>query len=279
MTTPTSLAIEQQGPVGLVTLNRPERHNAFDDVLIEELTAALRSMEADDSIRLVVLGGAGRSFSAGADLNWMKRMAGYGKDENHRDAMAMAALMRTLAHLRKPTIARVTGAAYGGGVGLVACCDIAVASHDATFALSEVKLGLIPAVISPYVVAAMGERAARRYFITGERFDAAEAWRLGLVHELVVDTEAVDDRLGELVDALLACGPVAQREAKDLVRAVANRPVTSELLQDTAHRIAGLRASPEGREGIAAFLEKRRASWVPVPPPEEAANPPPPPGA
>jgi methylglutaconyl-CoA hydratase len=279
MTSP-SLAIEHQGPVGLVTMNRPERHNAFDDVLIEELTTALRSMEADDSIRVVVLGGAGRSFSAGADLNWMKRMAGYSKEENHRDAMALGALMRTLAHLRKPTVARVTGAAYGGGVGLVACCDIAVASHDASFALSEVRLGLIPAVISPYVVAAIGERAARRYFISGERFDAAEAWRLGLVHELGPDADAVDNRLNDLVETLLACGPVAQREAKDLVRAVASRPVTSELIQDTAERIARLRASPEGREGIAAFLEKRRASWVPLPQPEaEAANPPPPRGA
>ena len=266
--TSSALAIEHQGPIGLVTMNRPERHNAFDDALIEELTAALRSMEADDSIRIVVLGGAGRSFSAGADLNWMKRMAGYSKEENHRDAMALGALMRTLAHLRKPTIARVTGAAYGGGVGLVACCDIAVASHDATFALSEVRLGLIPAVISPYVVAAMGERAARRYFMTGERFDAAEAWRLGLVHELGPDYEAVDNRLNDLVESMLSCGPIAQREAKDLVRAVANRPVTSELIQDTAERIARLRASPEGREGVSAFLEKRRASWVPPPPPE-----------
>jgi len=280
MTNPSALAVEIHGPVGLITLNRPERHNAFDDVLIEELTAALRAMEGDDSVRVLVLGGAGRSFSAGADLNWMKRMAGYSRDENQRDAMALGALMRTLAHLRKPTIARVTGAAYGGGVGLVACCDIAVASHDATFALSEAKLGLVPAAISPYVIAAIGERAARRYFITGERFSAAEAWRLGLVHELGRDADEVDSRLNDLVEALLACGPAAQREAKDLVRAVANRPVTSELIQDTAERIARLRASPEGREGVAAFLEKRRASWVPAPPPEPPApDVAPPPGA
>jgi len=264
-----SLAIERQGPIGLLTMNRPERHNAFDDALIAELTEALRSMEAEDSIRVVVLSGAGKSFSAGADLHWMKRMAGFSMDENRRDAMGLANLMRTLAHLRKPTLARVHGAAYGGGVGLVACCDIAVASQSATFSLSEAKLGLVPAVISPYVVCAIGERAARRYFLTAERFEAAEAWRLGLVHELVSDHESLDDRVGEIVDALLACGPNAQREAKDLIRAVASRPVTSELIQDTAERIAKIRSSPEGREGVAAFLEKRRAAWIPeVPEPE-----------
>jgi methylglutaconyl-CoA hydratase len=250
-------------------MNRPERHNAFDDALIAELTEALRSMEAEDGIRVLVLSGAGKSFSAGADLNWMKRMAGFSMDENRRDAMGLATLMRTLAHLRKPTIARVHGAAYGGGVGLVACCDIAVAAQSASFSLSEAKLGLIPAVVSPYVVAAIGERAARRYFLTAERFDAAEAWRIGLVHELVGDHESLDDKIGEIADAVLACSPSAQREAKDLIRAVASRPVTSELIQDTADRIAKIRSSPEGREGVAAFLEKRRASWVPaVPEPE-----------
>jgi methylglutaconyl-CoA hydratase len=175
--------------------------------------------------------------------------------------MALGALMRTLAHLRKPTIARVHGAAYGGGVGLVACCDVAVAAQEATFALSEAKLGLIPAVISPYVIAVIGERAARRYFLTAERMDAAEAWRLGLVHELASSAD-LDEKVGEIADAMLACGPVAQREAKDLVRAVARRPIHSELIQDTAERIARLRSSPEGREGVAAFLEKRRASWL-----------------
>ncbi|HUL55870.1 MAG TPA: enoyl-CoA hydratase-related protein, partial [Usitatibacter sp.] len=161
-----SLAVERQGPIGLVTLNRPERHNAFDDAMIAELTEALRSIEAEDAMRVVVLSGAGKSFSAGADLNWMKRMAGFSLEENKRDAMGLATLMRTLAHLRKPTIARVHGAAYGGGVGLVACCDVAIATVNATFALTEAKLGLIPAAISPYVVSAIGERAARRYFLT-----------------------------------------------------------------------------------------------------------------
>ena len=269
----TSLAIERQGPVGVVTMNRPERHNAFDDALIAELTEALRSMEAEDGVRLVVLSGAGRSFSAGADLNWMRRMAGFSLDENRRDAMGLAALMRTLAHFRKPTIARVHGPAYGGGVGLVACCDIAVASQHATFALSEAKLGLIPAVISPYVVAAIGERAARRYFLTAERFDAAEAWRLGLVHELAASDADLDEKLGAIVDDLLLCSPAAQMEAKALIRAVAGRPVTSELIQDTAERIAKMRASPEGREGVSAFLEKRRAAWVPPEPDLEEVPP------
>jgi len=264
----TALAVERQGPLGLVTLNRPERHNAFDDALIVELTEALRALEADDTVRMVVLAGAGPSFCAGADLNWMRRMSGFSKDENERDAMQLGALMRTLSHLRKPTIARVHGAAYGGGVGLVACCDIAIASHAATFALSEVKLGLVPAVIAPYVVAAIGQRAARRYFLSGERFEAAEAWRLGLLHDIAPDDNEMDVRLNDLVEAMLLCGPVAQREAKELVRAVAGRPVTSELIQDTAERIARIRSSPEGREGVSSFLEKRRPSWVPPPEPD-----------
>jgi methylglutaconyl-CoA hydratase len=264
-----SLAIERQGPLGLITMNRPERHNAFDDALIAELTEAFRSMEAEDGIRLVVLSGVGKSFSAGADLNWMKRMAGFSMEENRRDAMALAALMRTIAHLRKPTIARVQGAAYGGGVGLVACCDVAVATQSATFSLSEAKLGLIPAVVSPYVVAAIGERAARRYFLSAERFEAAEAWRLGLVHDIAAGEGELDEKIGAIVDAMLACSPAAQKEAKELIRAVANRPLTSELAQDTAERIAKIRSSPEGREGVAAFLEKRRASWVPPDPEPE----------
>jgi methylglutaconyl-CoA hydratase len=233
------------------------------------MTEAFRSMEAEDGIRVIVLSGAGKSFSAGADLSWMKRMAGFSMDENRRDAMGLGALMRTIAHSRKPTIARVQGAAFGGGVGLIACCDIAVATQSASFALSEAKLGLIPAVISPYVVAAIGERAARRYFLTAERFEAAEAWRLGLIHEIAANEEELDEKIGAIIDALLACSPAAQKEAKDLIRAVAGRPVTSELIQDTAERIAKIRSSPEGREGVAAFLEKRRAAWVPPEPQPE----------
>lgn len=273
----SALAIDRQGPIGLITLNRPDRHNAFDDTLIQELTDAFRSMEAEEGVRIVVLSASGKSFSAGADLHWMKRMAAFSKEENQRDAMALGALMRTIAHLRKPTIARVQGAAYGGGVGLVACCDVAVALHTATFALSEAKLGLIPAVISPYVVAAIGERAARRYFLTAERFDAAEAWRLGLVHELAPDEGELDGKIGEIVEAMLQCGPVAQREAKELIRAVALKPIHSEVIQDTAERIARIRSSPEGKEGVSAFLEKRRAAWMPPPEPqpEPEAEPPP----
>jgi methylglutaconyl-CoA hydratase len=191
--------------------------------------------------------------------------------------MGLAALMRTIAHLRKPTLARVQGPAFGGGVGLVACCDIAVATQDASFALSEVKLGLIPAVISPYVVAAIGERAARRYFLTGERIEAADAWRLGLIHELTGNEAELDDMIGAIVDAMLGSSPAAQREAKELIRAVSGRAVTSELIQDTAERIARVRASPEGREGVTAFLEKRRASWIP-PDPEPEIPPEAPPG-
>jgi methylglutaconyl-CoA hydratase len=263
---PSSLVIERQGAVGLITLNRPDRHNAFDDVVIGELTEALRSMEAEDALRVIVLSGAGPSFSAGADLDWMKRAAAYSKDENLRDAMALGALMRTLDHLRKPTVARVHGNAFGGGVGLVACCDIAVATQNAQFSFSEVKLGLVPAVISPYVIAAIGARYARRYFVTGERFDAAQAYQMGLVHDLAGSDDDLDEKIGAIIDAMMLAGPVAQREAKELVRAVANRPMHSEILQDTADRIAKIRVSPEGREGVSAFLEKRKASWVPPDP-------------
>jgi methylglutaconyl-CoA hydratase len=261
-----TVVIERQGPVGLVTLNKPERHNAFDDALIGELTEALRSMEAEDAIRVVVLSGTGASFCAGADLDWMKRAAGYSKDENQRDAMAMGALLRTLDHLRKPTIARVHGNAFGGGVGLVACCDVAIAAYHAEFALTEVRLGLIPAVISPYVIAAIGAKATRRLALTGERIEAAEAYRLGLLHDLAGSEPELDEKIAGVVEQMLKGAPVAQREIKELVRAVANRPMHSEILQDTAERIARIRSSPEGREGLAAFLEKRKPSWHVEPP-------------
>jgi methylglutaconyl-CoA hydratase len=268
----THIAVERQGPIGLVTLNRPDRHNAFDDALIAELTEALRSMEAEDGIRCVVLSSVGKSFSAGADLNWMRRVAGASQEENKRDAMALAALMRTLAELRKPTVARVQGPAYGGGVGLVACCDVAVATVNATFALTEAKLGLVPSVISPYVVAAIGPRLARRYFLTAENIEAADAWRMGLVHEIAQDEADLDEKVGNIVDSLLACGPAAHAECKSLIRFVAGRTVTGELIQDTAERIARIRSSPEGMEGVAAFLEKRRAAWLP-PEPEPVPEP------
>jgi len=244
-----------------VTLNRPELHNAFDDALIANLTAELARLAADEKVRVVVLAAAGKSFSAGADLNWMRRMADYTRQENVADAMALAELLRTLAELPKPTIARVQGAAFGGGVGLVAACDIVLASTRASFCLSEVKLGLIPATISPYVIAAIGPRAARRYFISAERFDAGRALQLGLAHE-VVPEEELDAALESLVERLLANGPEAMAAAKRLVADVAWRPVDETLLRETAERIADARASAEGKEGLAAFLEKRAPGWV-----------------
>ncbi len=253
-------AIDEAG-VARVTLNRPEVHNAFNDDLIAELTAALMRLEQDPEVRAVVLAAEGKSFSAGADLNWMKRMAGYSEEENRADARGLAGLMRTLNELAKPTIALVQGAAYGGGVGLVACCDIAIAATRASFCLSEVKLGLIPAVISPYVIAAIGERASRRYFVTAERFDAETALRLALVQE-VVAPEELEAAGRRVLEALLAGGPEAQAAAKRLVRDMAGRPIDDALVEDTARRIAEVRAGGEAREGVSAFLEKRRPSFA-----------------
>jgi len=258
----TSLTIEVRNGVGLLALARPDVHNAFDETLIAETTRALGELERDDAVRAVVLLGAGPSFCAGADLNWMKRMAGYGRAENLADAMVLAHMLRTLYRLPKPTIARVHGAAFGGGVGLVACCDVAIAAQGATFALSEAKLGLIPATIGPYVVEAIGARMARRYFLTAERFDAAEAYRIGLVHDIVLAGE-LDNRVNELLGALFQAGPKAQAASKALIRAIANRPIDDGVIADTAARIADVRASPEANEGVAAFLGKRRAAWVP----------------
>ena len=250
------------GPVGIITLNNPEKHNAFDDALIADLTGELKSFDENGDVRIVVLSAAGKSFSAGGDLNWMKRTAGYSAEENLRDATALAELMRTLHGLSKPTIARVQGTAYGGGVGLVACCDIAVGTLRASFCLSEAKLGLIPAVISPYVVAAIGQRAAHRYFLTAERFEAAEAFRLGLLHELAPDDDAMDDKINDIVTSIMHCGPDAIREGKSLIAAVAGRPIDASIIADTAQRIARVRASQEGKEGVSAFLEKRNATWI-----------------
>ena len=257
----THILLEIDGPLGIVTLNNPDKHNAFDDVLIGDLTSAFQSLDSNDSVRAVILSAVGKSFSAGGDLNWMKRMAGFSMEENLRDATALATLMHTLHGLSKPTIARVQGAAMGGGVGLVACCDIAVGTINAAFALSETKLGLIPAVISPYVMAAIGERAAHRYFLTAERFDAAEAFRLGLLHEIASDDDAMDDKINDIVTALVQAGPQAVTESKRLINAVAHRTIDVTLLAETAQRIASVRASDEGREGISAFLSKRKAAW------------------
>jgi len=259
-----SLFSESVGDDGVarITLTRPEVHNAFNEVLIERLTTALKGLESDARVRAVVLAAEGRSFSAGADLNWMKSMAGYSEAENLADARKLAELMETLNRLDKPTVAEVQGSAFGGGVGLVAACDIAVAAAGAQFCLSEVRLGLIPAVIAPYVVAAMGERAARRYFLTAERFSAEEAARLGLVHA-VVQPDELHHTTGRILEALLAGGPMALKEAKDLIFAVSRRPTDPGVMDDTAERIARVRVSDEGQEGIGAFLEKRKPSWVP----------------
>ena len=244
-----------------ITLNRPEIHNAFDDRLIAELTAALAALAHDDAVRVVVLTGSGKSFSAGADLNWMRRTSTYGEAENLADARALAKLMATLNELPKPTIARVNGAALGGGTGLVACCDIVVASSHAMFGTTEVRLGLIPAVIGPYVVAAIGVRQARRLMLTGERIDAGEAARIGLVHEVVAADE-LDAAIATLMEHLLKGGPHALAAAKRLVHDLAGRPIDAELIDYSTRRIAALRATPEAREGVAAFLDKRQASWL-----------------
>jgi methylglutaconyl-CoA hydratase len=257
-----SILVEADGPVGILTLNRGDRHNAFDDVVIGEMTRGLDTLEASNDVRVVVLSAAGRSFCAGADLNWMKRVAGYSEEENLADARRLAGLMRRLNGLKKPTVARVQGAAYGGGVGLVACCDIAIAASGAHFALTEVRLGLIPAVISPYVVARIGETHARRYFLTAERFGAAEACRIGLVHEVVPDERGLDQGVGKVVAALLRNGPQAMAAAKSLVAQVAGQPVTAALIDGTAHAITRQRASAEGKEGVDAFLSKRQPSWI-----------------
>ena len=256
----SAIRIEIGDGIGTVVMDRPDRHNAFDEHVIAELTAAFTTLGGDDTVRAVVLRGAGKSFSAGADLDWMRRMAAYDEAANLADARALAALMRTIDTLPKPTVALVHGAAYGGGVGLVACCDIAIATEAAGFSLSEVKLGLIPAVISPYVVRAIGARAARRYFLTAERFDAVEARRLGLVHELAA-ADGLEDAARRILAALRGNGPAAVRAAKDLVAAVAGK-APAEVEDDCARRIAAIRAGDEGKEGVAAFLQKRKPSWL-----------------
>lgn len=255
------LEIELDGPVATIWMNRPDLHNAFDEDLIAELTAACMALDDDDDVRVVILAGRGRSFSAGADLNWMKRAADNGIDDNLDDARALARMLRALAEMRKPTIARVQGAALGGGMGLAAACDIAVASTKAVFATSEVRFGIIPSAISPYVLRAIGARQAYRYFQSAERIDAVRARQIGLVHE-TVEPEQLDAKVQEIVGALLQGGPLSQTAAKNLIRAVNNQPINDNLVEDTAHRIAHLRATPEAQEGITAFLDKRQPNWI-----------------
>jgi methylglutaconyl-CoA hydratase len=259
-----ALLVTERRPDGSawITLDRPEIHNAFDERLIAELTAALCALGSEPAVRAVVLTGSGKSFSAGADLNWMRRTSTYGEAENLADARALARLMASLNELPKPTIARVNGAALGGGTGLVACCDVVVASAQAVFGTTEVRLGLIPSVIGPYVIAAIGARQARRLMLTGERIDAAEAARIGLVHQVVAADE-LDGAVATILDHLRRGGPGALSAAKRLIHDLTGRPIAPELIDDTARRIAALRATPEAREGLAAFLEKRRANWLP----------------
>ena len=248
--------VDRRG-VATITLNRPEQHNAFDDTVIAVLTNELTDLDQRNDIRAVVLASTGRSFSAGADLAWMRRMATYSEEENLTDASALAVLMQTLDRLRHPTIAVIQGSAYGGGVGLVACCDIAIAADHAKFCLSEVRLGLTPATISPFVIRAIGGRQARRFFNTAEVFSAGRAQEIGLVHEVVPESD-LTSKLDEVLASLLLGAPEAQREAKDLVFLAEGR---LDITLETARRIAARRASPEGREGVAAFLEKRTPAW------------------
>ena len=258
----TRTLLETIDPRGIatLTLNRPERHNAFDDTLIADLAATLGRLGQRVDVRAVVLASTGPSFSAGADAEWMRRMAGYSENANRADAAALAGMLHTLDRLPKTTIALVQGAAYGGGVGLVACCDIVIAAEGARFSLSEVKLGLTPATISPYVINAIGARWARRYFQTGEVFGATRAQAIGLVHEVVAD-DGLEESKEQVVGALLQGAPGAQADAKALVYLAEARPVDAALGQETVRRMAARRASAEGREGLAAFLEKRPPAW------------------
>lgn len=253
------VAIDDRG-IASVTLNRPEKHNAFDDVLIAELTTTFKQLGDNKNVRAVVLGANGSSFCAGADVNWMKRMADYTFEENVADAKKLAEMLWQLNYMPKPTIARVQGAAFGGAIGLIACCDMAIGSKLSKFCLSEVKLGLIPATISPYVIAAMGERVARRYFMTAEVFSARRARRLGLLSETVTEEE-LDETIEELLHNILKNGPNAVAAAKQLVFDVANQAGEEEIMEKTCLRIATVRVSGEGQEGLSAFLEKRKPNW------------------
>lgn len=256
-----ALQLLRDGPVVHLRMSRPQVHNAFDDHLVAAMTEALVAIGADATVRVLVLEAEGPSFSAGADLNWMRGMAAASEEANRIDSLALARLMRTLDELPKPTIAAVQGAAFGGGVGLVACCDIAIGASEAKFGLTESRLGLLPAVISPYVINAIGPRQARRYFATAEIFDAAEALRIGLLHK-VVNATALDNAVQRQIDLLLNAGPSASANAKRLVRDVVAHSDGARHDADNAALIARLRVSPEGQEGLTAFLEKRKPSWA-----------------
>jgi methylglutaconyl-CoA hydratase len=256
----SSLDVSRDGAVARVFLNRPDVRNAFNDAVIAELAATFRELSVDASLRAIVLGGHGKAFCAGGDLNWMRAMADYSWEQNRADAQGLADMLWTLYACPIPVVGRVHGDCYAGGVGLAAVCDVLVAAQDMHFCLSEARLGLLPATIGPYVVRALGEQASRRYFITAERFSAAQAHRLGFVHELAsVDT--IDEQVNTIVQTLLANGPGAVKASKRLVQDLAGQPLTSQLRADTARRIADIRASDEGREGVQSFLNKRSPSW------------------
>jgi len=256
-----TIEVTREGTLGSILLNRPEVRNAFNETAIAEIIGAFRAFGADDTIRAIVLAARGPAFSAGGDLNWMRKMAAYSHAENLADAGQLADMLRTIDRCPKPVIAKVQGDCYAGGMGLVAVCDVAVAAESAHFCLSEVKLGLIPATISPYVIRAIGASAARRYFLTAERFSAQEAQRIGLVHE-VMAADRLDAAIDNIVAALASAGPHAVKEAKRLVREIAGAPISDDLIADTVNRIADIRASDEGREGVQAFLEKRKPAWL-----------------
>ena len=255
-----NLELEIQGQVATVWLNRPEVRNALDEVLLSEITQAITHLEQDDGVRVILLAGRGSVFCAGADLNWMKRMAAFSAEQNKNDAMGLATMLKTLKEVSKPTIARVHGAAFAGGMGLAAACDVVVAEPAAEFCLSEVRIGLIPSTISPYVIQALGIQAAKRYMLTAERLSAKEAHRLGFVQELC-EEGMIDTSIAQIAKALIAGGPMALAQTKALMKSVVNRPLDDELISQTAGLIAQVRASPEGREGIASFLEKRLPAW------------------
>ncbi|RMX10399.1 enoyl-CoA hydratase/isomerase family protein [Allofranklinella schreckenbergeri] len=259
--TPT-LRITTEGHIATVTLNRPDVRNAFNDEVIAELTQAFGELGQRADVRAIVLAAEGKAFCAGADLNWMRRMADYTREENLADAGKLAEMLRVIYECPKPTIARVQGDVYAGGMGLVAACDMAVAVEGAGFCLSEVKLGLIPATISPYVIRAMGPRAAHRYFLTAERFDAQEALRTGFIHAIVPDAATLDAKVAELCAALSSASPNAVRECKKLVQDVAERPIDAALIAQTVQGIADIRASAEGKEGVQSFLQKRKPQWL-----------------
>ncbi len=257
----SAIRIATQNRVATIVLSRPDVRNAFNDEVIAELSQAFVKLGESPEVRAIVLMAEGPAFCAGADLNWMRRMADYTRDENIEDAGKLAFMLRAIYECPKPTIARVQGDVYAGGMGLVAACDMAVSVDTANYCLSEVKLGLIPATISPYVIRAMGARAAHRYFLTAERFNAAEALRIGFVHE-VVPADQLDGKVGELVNALVSASPNAVRECKKLVQDVAERDITRLLIDHTVEGIADIRASDEGKEGVQSFLQKRKPAWL-----------------